>query len=208
MNPQHKSKKLLDARNDSENWDKKNSRKTFKHWCSSSALNLLYGYNKNFKEKQARKKTKKFCEKCNLPICKKCFEVFHTKSEILHPYFESYESCRWWYASFSRDVLGKNDNFLLVFVVTELDLMLEVIWYHLVAKNLQRDIIRPTGGCWRLEVEGNAWRIHKVIKRCFTFQINITISNILDNSIKNEMVAVDKPKNKAASIKKSLQVAF
>lgn len=30
--------------------------------------------------KQAKKKTSNFCIKCNLPICKQCFEPFHKNS--------------------------------------------------------------------------------------------------------------------------------
>ena len=39
------------------------------------------GY-KSVNGKQSRKKTSNFCEKCNVFICKNCFERFHTKSKL------------------------------------------------------------------------------------------------------------------------------
>ena len=41
------------------------------------------GYKKNGRTgKQSRKKTYNYCVKCDLPICKECFERFHTKSQV------------------------------------------------------------------------------------------------------------------------------
>ena len=40
------------------------------------------GYQKNEHNKQTRKKTCNYCEKCKLFICKQCFTKFHTKSRM------------------------------------------------------------------------------------------------------------------------------
>ena len=40
------------------------------------------GYKTDKNGKQSRKKTSNYCEKCDLYICKDCFEKFHTRSKI------------------------------------------------------------------------------------------------------------------------------
>ena len=40
------------------------------------------GYKTDKNGKQSRKKTSNYCEKCDLYVCKDCFEKFHTRSKI------------------------------------------------------------------------------------------------------------------------------
>ena len=91
---------LLDARSDPENPEEKTvgrplnidtvwlrgkrfpvSRYPTKKMCA------VRGYNKNAKEKQARKKINNFCEKCNLPIRKSVFKCFIQRAKYnIHIY--------------------------------------------------------------------------------------------------------------------------